>query len=42
MENEIAREIRDLMKSVDKDNFMRKGVNCKVVMMITTSTKGTR
>ena len=28
------------MKSVDKDNFRRKGVDCKVVMMIMTHTKG--
>ena len=42
MKDQIVREIHDLMKSVDKDNFRRREVNCKIVMMITTSTKGTR
>ena len=40
MKDEIPRKTHDLMKSVDKDRFRRNGVNCKVVMMIMTNTKG--
>ena len=40
MKDEIPRKTHDLMKSVDKDKFRRNGVNCKVVMVIMTNTKG--